>query len=287
MSRSSIWVKPALAILPSLAWAQSLAVYSEFQRIGPGGEVVAPDRSATSREILSPAVARNGYASYHLVASVPPRHEYQLYVGQNPDDAVRVTVYREVHQRQGTDWIPDRLAPATLPVSGKTGDRAEVHVFWLDLWVSGDAPVRRIKVEPQLGVGDQWIVYPMEVRVTAAQIPRHAPTSAVLPGLRQRADAAVYGPLESLLCGTREPKPATAAALSIRSLIRRNALQDMALAEALLKRQSEPILAGLLAPTGIARRDEWCTAVTISAPAGLPAEWYLRARDFLYRTALH
>ena len=41
----------------------------------------------------------------------------------------------------------------------------------MDLWTARDAPVARIKVEPQLHVNNDWVIYPMEARVMEATIP--------------------------------------------------------------------------------------------------------------------
>src|ERR1041385_4727377 len=64
--------------------AQSVEVYSEFQRPDPLGAIVAADRAESPREILSPAVARNGFASFHIAVSVPLQTNYFLYVVTNP-----------------------------------------------------------------------------------------------------------------------------------------------------------------------------------------------------------
>lgn len=281
--RNSIWLSFAVLASTLDAQAQSLRVYSELQRIGPLGEIVHIDRGGRPREILSPAVARNGYASFHLAISVPAQSEYSLYIGQNPENAVKVSLYREIHER----GIPDRLEPVAEPVTGKTGGRQEDLVFWLDLWIDGDAPVRRIKVEPQLGIGSEWVVYPMEVRVINARIPSHSSAPAALPAPSSRSDSFVYGPFNQFLCGIAEAPSAGAQPPTVRSLIRRNALQDMALANLLSKTQKDEVFNGLVAPTGVPTRDAFCTAVTISAPKIATPEWYLRVRDFLYRTAIN
>lgn len=280
--RNSTWLSIAFLSFAAGARAQSIRVYAEFQRIGPQGEIVHIDRGGRSREILSPAVARNGYASFHLLATVPPATEYSLYIGQNPDNAVRVSLYREIHER----GIPDRLEPVAEPVTGKTGSRPESLVLWMDLWVDAEAPVRRVKVEPQLSLGGEWVIYPMEVRVAPPRIPSHSSDPAALPPPAARADSSVYGPFSNFLCGIAEG-PSAAQPATVRSFIRRNVLQDMALAKSLAASHRDSVIAGLLAPTGISTRDAFCTAATISAPGNLHPEWYLRVRDFLYRTAIN
>src|SRR5690349_20068728 len=143
-----------LLLLVSAAWAQPLRVYSEFAHIDEKGRVIAP---AEPREILSPAIVRNGFTSFQVVVDVPQGTPYQLYIAQNPENAVEVTLYRETG---------DRLERVSQPVSGNA-----TQIFWMDVWTARDAPVQRIKVEPQLHVNNDWVIYPMEARVTEAVVP--------------------------------------------------------------------------------------------------------------------
>ena len=234
-----------ILLLAACGWAQPLAVYSEFARIAANGEVTSP---AEPREILSPAVVRNGYTSFQIVVKVPDGTPWFLYVAQNPENAVRVSLYRE---------IGDRLEPvATQPV---TGDGTQV--LWLDLWPDKAAPVRRIKVEPQLNVNNDWVIYPMEVRVVAATVPDGPfPTGATGP----------FEVMRGFLCGAPAPaangKNATPApGVSIAGMRFRNAQQDRALAEKAAKPE-------LQAKFG---------ACDAQPPADNP-EWYYRVRDFLF-----
>ena len=199
----------ALLLLVSAGWAQSLRVYSEFAQIDAAGRVTAP---AEPREILSPAIARNAFSSFQVVVDVPQGTTYQLYVAQNPENAVDVTLYRE---------NGDKLEKVSQPVSG-TG----TQVFWMDLWTARDAPVARIKVEPQLHVNNDWVIYPMEARVMEATVPTDAGTpdpvcsppagiSSDLVKFRNRnaqqdAALAVTGPkdgLQKLTGACSEPNP--------------------------------------------------------------------------------
>src|SRR5437763_9664299 len=97
----------ALAFAASLLPAQSLEVYSEFQRVDPFGSIVAADRAETPREILSPAVARNGFVSFHVVVSGPAQTNYFLYVVTNPVSACRVALYKENFVKTRDGWVPD------------------------------------------------------------------------------------------------------------------------------------------------------------------------------------
>ena len=275
----------ALAVLAAGASSQPLRVYSEFQRIDPFGAVVAVDRAERPREILSPALARNAYATFQAVITVPSGSQYSLYVTQNPEDAVRVTAYLPTYVKLGQAWIPDKLEPLRLsetlqvlsPVHQVPGQT--VTVVWLDLWVAPDAPVRRTRFEVQLFVGEQWIICPMELRIIAPVVPAPRDPLEPLASVEASAARSAAGPLRAYACaaaGSREEGPPT-----VRGLIRRNARQDMALARS-LGRATLP--AEILEALEVADRAKWCQAP--GGPPELGAEWYLRVRDYLYRTAL-
>jgi hypothetical protein len=149
MSKALAWLLFAIA-----AHAQSLDIYSEFQRVDPFGAVVTPDRGIGRREILSPAVARNGYASFHIVVSVPQKESYLLYVATNPLDACRVELYREHYVETAKGWIPDSLfALERLPDFGAMPDPDDhiagqtSRVYLLDLWIPPDSPIGRFRLE--------------------------------------------------------------------------------------------------------------------------------------------
>jgi hypothetical protein len=118
-------------------------------------------------------------------------------------------------------------------------------VFWMDLWTARDAPVGRIKVEPQLHVNNDWVIYPMEARVVSAIVP---------DGKR---------PEGLNMCTPSDKMPSDG--ISTFSLRLRNAQQDGALAAAAPKEEFQK----LFVP---------CDASTSSDP-----EWYLRIRDYLLR----
>ena len=218
--------------------AQPLRVYSEFARIDSSGEVAAP---AQPREILSPAIARNAFTSFQVVVSAAKGTAFRLYIGQNPEDAVRVTLYREAG---------DRLDPVDLPYEGDG-----TQVFWMDLWTGGEAPVRRIKIEPQLNINEDWAVYPMEGRVVDATVPA---------GRWPQGDAAPAAVMKSFLCGTKINSQ-RGEVVSVSGLRFRNAQQDLALA----RRASQDELRRLIGGC--------------DAPAPSDPEWYLRVRDYLFR----
>jgi hypothetical protein len=204
-------------------------VYSELAQIDPSGKVTAPE---SPREILSPAVVRNGFTSFQVVIEAPADAKWWLFVGQNPENAVKVTMYRE---------LGAMLEPVGLPYAS-----SGTQVLWMDLWTDANAPVRRIKVEPELKINDDWVIYPIEGRVMEARIP---------PGPSPAPSMHAY------LCGS----PASAPSLEGPRL--RNSEQDVKLLDAhsAAKEDVRKLLGG-------------CDAPLPSDP-----EWYLRLRDYLFR----
>jgi hypothetical protein len=192
-----------LGIATGFLSGQSIQVYSEFAQLNDAGEVVAPENP---REILSPAVWRNAFSSFQLAIQVPRGVKFLVYIGQNPDDAAKVTLYR----RDG-----GKLVPVVVPYEGVSS-----QVLWMDVWVGANAPVRRVKIEPQVGIGGDWVVYPMEVRVSEPVVPR-----AMVESTRT--------PLEIMrlyLCQGRRFVTLDGVGVSVPSLHARNAQQDVELA---------------------------------------------------------
>jgi len=230
-------VKTALFLLVvCAAWSQPLRVYSEFARIDGSGRVTAP---AEPREILSPAIARNAFSSFQVVVEVPRGTAYQLYVAQNPENAVEVTLYRE---------NGDKLERVEQPVSGNS-----TQVFWMDLWTARDAPVARIKVEPQLHVNNDWVIYPMEARVMSAAVP-----DAPRPNVSDPENPIVW----AFMCGSRRLYYSYTNSDADR-LRFRNAHQDVALSATVPKEDLQKL---------------FC-----DTPESRDPESYLRIRDYLLR----
>ncbi len=277
MSRALGWLLLAIA-----AHAQSLDIYSEFQRVDPFGRVVAPDRGIGRREILSPAVARNGYASFHIVVSAPAKESYLLYVATNPLDACRVALYREHFVETPRGWIPDSLFELErLPDFGAMPDPDDhvpgqtTRVYLLDLWIPPDSPVGRFRLEVQLKLAN-WIIRPLEIRVLERRIPALQPQPrdpAGLPAVDRGADSAG---LEMLLrYFTSKPPAPPAQPRTVREILERNAIQDMALAATL-----PPQAAG---PQALMNRAlDLLRQNTLFGERVFGAEWYLRLRDYLY-----
>src|SRR5262249_29065599 len=129
----------------------------------------------------------------------------------------------------------------------------------LDIWIPPDAAVGRFRLELQLKVG-YFIIRPLEIRVLPARVPDLAAGPANrLPGLEESADAAAAEVLTARASG--RPEAAEAHPSTLRGIIRRNAIQDMALDHAGAKSLQE----------------RWDAAKKI-----LGAERYLQIRDFVY-----
>ena len=103
-----------VAMVTAATSAESIKVWSEFQRIDPFGNVMPADRARKPREIISPAVMRNGFASFHLAVTVEPDKPAFLYVQQNPE-TLQVTVYREMFAKTASGWTPHELRRVKLP----------------------------------------------------------------------------------------------------------------------------------------------------------------------------
>jgi hypothetical protein len=246
---------------------QSLAVYSEFQRPDPFGQIVAADRGANPREILSPAAPRNGFVSFHIAVTAPPNTNYFLYIVTTPLNACRVALYKEHFNKTEAGWIPDALEPVMhLPHFGAMPDPAAnipeqtTRVYLLDVWIPPEARPPGFRLEVQLKTGD-WIVWPMEVRVLPMSVPA-APGSVArpLPPVEQSADAAARAPVEDYFAGVSESREIDTD--TVRAVIRRNAVQDVTLARPLDRD---------------ALRKLW------QAPHAAGAEWYLSIRGWIYK----
>jgi len=262
----------SVAALLSLAGAamlrgQSLAVYSELQRVDPFSRIVAADRGARPREILSPAVPRNGFLSLHVAVTAPAATNYFLYVVTTPLNACRVALYKEHFTKTEAGWIPDALDPITrLPHFGAMPDAAAgipgqtTRVYLLDIWIPPEARPPGFRLEVQLKTGD-WIVWPIEVRVLPVTVPAaKGDATRPLPGIAQSAAQAARAPVEDYFEGVRESHEIDAD--TVRAVIRRNAIQDAALA---------------------AQLDRDALKKLWQAPHPDGAEWYLRIRDWIYR----
>jgi len=271
------------------AAAQSVRVYTEFRRLGPDGAVIEADQGGRPREILSPALPRNAFTSYRILVEAPPNKQFTMYVGQNPDDVVKPTLYREEHQKVGNLLLPERLRKVTLPYTSPLAETAAGRpvTFWLDIWVPPNAPVRRMRFEVQMNYGSEWFIYPMELRIESTVIPSFdKPSGGLAPQNAPAQDTALLA-LHQYLCGKPETK--TEISETVRGFILRNASQDVALARSLEKKPGRTAVeASILPILGYGDVKAWCASrtpqnLTLGAES---AERYLQIRDSLYHLAV-
>ncbi len=176
-------MKPAAAAaaLAAALWGQEIEVYPEFQRPTPFGGIVKADQGGRRREILSPAVVQNGYASFFVVVKLQQPGAFRLDIAMNPEDRLEADLYKVwFHKLEGSgEWCPDALIPVLNTYFGALPDHKNqipgqtAVAFWLDLWVPRGRAKReeRVRVEAQLSAGDRLDVYPLEVRILPVTAP--------------------------------------------------------------------------------------------------------------------
>jgi len=169
----------ALALLVSASLLpQHIEVYPEFQRPSPFGGILKADQGGRRREILSPAVAQNSYASFFVVVRLPQPGSFRLDIAMNPDDRLEADLYQVWYHKLETtgEWYPDALIPVSNTVFGALPDpenripNQSAVAFWLDLWIPRGR-TERVRVEAQLSVGDRLESYPLEVRILPFAVP--------------------------------------------------------------------------------------------------------------------
>jgi len=276
-------------------------IYSEFERFDPFGDPLPQDREISPREILSPAVARNGHLSVHVVVTAPEGANFFVYAGSNPPDILELKLYREYFTRCGRGYCPDWLAEQKSASFGSIPEvyrdpahpelnRQTTRSYLLDIWARPDTPPRRVRVEALIKVGT-WIVAPMEVRIVAPAVPVPTVKNPGVPDTNtsyrvtlsrtQIEQVEDIAPLEQPSSATAERQLLRYMAgltpeippiiLRVRDIIQRNAAEDMLLARAL----------GQRSPRGFPELHllAWWPFLH----PGMGAEWYLRVRDFLNR----
>ena len=157
------------------------------------------------RAILSPGVPRNGVSPLRIVVELDKPELFWLDIGQNPENAVKARLYRENFVETPLGFMPDTLTEVSIPYRGFESDfrlpDQKAVTFWLEMGVAKDAPVDRIKVEPELYVESMkdWFVYPMEVRIQEPVLPNSGSVvrrTATEPAVTAPADAAIF----SVIC---------------------------------------------------------------------------------------
>jgi hypothetical protein len=261
-----------LVLISCAAEAQEIRIYSEFLRFNPYGEAVAQDREIRPREVLSPAVPRNGHLTVQVVVTAPAGTNYFLYTAQSPPDTLQIKIYREHFVRCGNDYCPDWLTEQRLPSFGAMPESVyrlpgqNTRCYLLDILVPPDVPPRRVRVETLLKVG-YWLVAPMEVRVIE---PRMPDTGAMarredIAGIEARSSDTAQRQLLRYVNGM--PPEAPLGLLRLRDVLQRNAAEDMLLAAKM----------GVVTPQ--LNLLSWTPFVFPQTGA----EWYLRVRDLIYR----
>lgn len=270
--------------------AQSVRVYSEFERVDPFGKIVPADRADSPREILSPALARNTWTSFLVAITPPAAGSYSLYLGLNPEKSARLEASKVLFTARRGVWIPDGLEKLEIsPEGGVPAITAQVPgqtvlLYWIDLFIDRDAPVRRVRLEIQKHDGAVWEIYPMELRIHEPVIPPVRGALEPLAPIDALSAESARNVLRGWICGPAASADSGQDALNIRSRIRRNARQDIALARALEAGvDRDELVASVLSPIGGQGREAWCRAPAPRREFG--AEWYLRVRDVLYRTS--
>lgn len=267
----------ALCFVAQLLGAQTVQVVSEFRRVDAKGMVIAQDAPGKPREILSPGLARNAYHTMRVIVRPPKPGSYAILLARNPEDSGTMKFYRELPATPASG-VPDKLQLVKVPYVFEAGQ--EALTFLLDVWTPAESVVQRVRIEVQLNDGEGWVIYPMEARVLSAIVPKTKPRSVLLPPPPVSTEASARLAMREYLCGD---SPATVPpSTTIRSLLYRNAQQDMALARALQLRLTKPKLADMIAKAaGAENADFWCKTPPPTTP--IDPEWYLRVRDLLYK----
>lgn len=264
------------------ARAQEIRLYSEFERFDPFGGPVASDRDLSPREILSPAMARNGHLSLQVVVTGPAGSNYLLYIGSNPPDIVQAKLYREYFSPCGNDYCPDWLAPQNSPAFGAIPeslhnaaypamDGQTARCYLLDIFAPAGTPPRRVRVEALIKTGI-WKVAPLEIRIMEAVVPDADSARIYASDIAPiDAPASRTAQIQLLRYLAGEPVQFPPGIARMRDVIQRNAAEDMLVARSLQGAAGSPFPAlNLLAWSPMAFPE-------------LGAEWYLKVRDFLYR----
>jgi len=252
---------------------RDLRLLSEFQRMDPFGEILPIDRAAKPREILSPAVAPNSFYSVLFAVTADPKTTYFLGIQSYPSDVFQWKVYRLSYTRSGGHWIPDKLTEEIPPYFQTMPDLASnvpgqrTQLFLLDVWIPPNTPSSGARLEV-LAKSDTWRIAPMEMRILPVTIPNSIARTNAVPSLSDpdlSADATAAKALSTFIAG--EPLGLPPPLANLRAVIYRNALQDLSLSRTLAPEAAERCW------DAIANRKD------------MGAEWYLRVRDCLYRTA--
>jgi hypothetical protein len=91
-----VWVMVLALAAATLMNAASMRIYTEFRRIDPFGNVVGPDQGGSPREVISPAVGRNAFASFLIAVEAKAGSTYELHLGQIQCVSFELFFYRVI-----------------------------------------------------------------------------------------------------------------------------------------------------------------------------------------------
>lgn len=163
-------------------FAGTLSVLPEHLRPDPFGGIVPPDRieGAAPAHRITLETARAGYASCHLVVSLPAAGEYRLEMSSAPAaTGIEVKIYREWfhYVPPARQYYPDALVPirapyrSELPDAGNRIPKQTAQAFWVDIWVPASAPPGEYRIAATLHSSGENTSLPISLRVLKAVIP--------------------------------------------------------------------------------------------------------------------
>lgn len=228
-------------------WGQhaELRIYSEFERFNAAGDLIDNTPGRTPPEIISPAVVRNSFTSFHVAVTARPGILYWFAVQSNPADVFGIKVYKESASPPSSilDELHEEAKPSyflgQMSANGK-------DVYLLDIWTPPNADVRTVRFEVLVKEA-YWVVAPMEIRIQAARVPELnlAVCCDSLPAPDQPSDVFAWEALLTGFTGARQSFIASPA--TVRSVIHRNAMQDTALIAALKPVEQRMLMERVLA----------------------------------------
>ena len=224
-----------------------LRIYSEFDRLNTSGELVEAVPGRAPQEIISPAVARNAFTSFHVAVTGRPGILYWFAIQSNPPNVFGIRVYKESPAPSSSVLDELREEPKPTYFLGVMPDSG-TQVYLLDIWSPAVAPVRTVRLEVLVKEA-YWVVAPMEVRIQRATVPRLNPQVCCvsLPTADHPAESFAWEPL--LMGFTQAPLRFIPAPVNVRAVIRRNAMQDAALVRSLPISEQRILLDRVLSDT--------------------------------------
>ncbi len=283
--------------LSMAASAQPIRATTEFARFTHTGEPFPQDGVRQPLEVLSPPLIRGTWNAFRIVVDVEPGQNFRLYVAQNPNNAMRVRVLREVVEESPEGWrITGRrfvLLPfrsESLPAAERPAERT-TYTFWLEVQPPRNYRARRLKLEPQLLLDDQWFVYPMEIRVLDLDVDvRGLPARQSLDATGEKPavapDFAYAALMQQALCGEPEASFLSAAA-GLQPLDRERESASSfarALDSLAAKHPREEVEKELLRALRIPDRSAWC-AQPVFPKERLGVEWPATMKNRLLQMA--